>query len=126
MLGLLSVLAIIIAYNINELNVVQSYNYYEGFDVSVKGLLGYANSKTDRKILDNTTATGTRTLAGEYDSYYAVVGSALSKNFNLDKDLNANLTFGVDLTSEFRDSYNENLYLIINSSTQFSHATQLE
>ena len=92
-----------------------SYAKYEGFDVSVKGLLGYANSKTDRKILDNTTTTGTRTLAGEYDSYYAVVGSALSKNFNLDKDLNANLTFGVDLTSEFRDSYNENLYFKYNS-----------
>ena len=92
-----------------------SYAKYEGFDVSVKGLVGYANSKTDRKILDNTTTTGERTLTGEYDSYYAVVGSALSKNYNLDKDLNANLTLGVDLTSEFRDSYSENLYFKYNS-----------
>jgi hypothetical protein len=91
------------------------YAQYEGFDVSVKGLVGYANSKTDRKILDNTTTTGERTLTGEYDSYYAVVGSALSKNYNLDKDLNANLTLGVDLTSEFRDSYSENLYFKYNS-----------
>ena len=92
-----------------------SYAKYEGFDVSVKGLVGYANSKTDRKILDNTTTTGARTLTGEYDSYYALVGSALSKNYNLDKDLNANLTLGVDLTSEFRDSYSENLYFKYNS-----------
>ena len=92
-----------------------SYGKCEGFDVSVKGLVGYANSKTDRKILDNTTTTGARTLTGEYDSYYAVVGSALSKNYNLDKDLNANLTLGVDLTSEFRDSYSENLYFKYNS-----------
>ena len=92
-----------------------SYAKYEGFDVSVKGLVGYANSKTDRKILDNTSSTGERTLTGEYDSYYAVVGSALSKNYNLDKDLNANLTLGVDLTSEFRDSYSENLYFKYNS-----------
>jgi len=92
-----------------------SYAKYEGFDVSVKGLAGYAKSKTDRKILDNTTTTGERTLTGEYDSYYAVVGSALSKNYNLDKDLNANLTLGVDLTSEFRDSYSENLYFKYNS-----------
>ena len=92
-----------------------TYAQYEGFDVSVKGLVGYANSKTDRKILDNTTTTGERTLTGEYDSYYAVVGSALSKNYNLDKDLNANLTLGVDLTSEFRDSYSENLYFKYNS-----------
>ena len=92
-----------------------SYANYEGIDVSVKGLVGYANSKTDRKILDNTSSTGERTLTGEYDSYYAVVGSALSKNYNLDKDLNANLTLGVDLTSEFRDSYSENLYFKYNS-----------
>jgi hypothetical protein len=91
------------------------YTQYEGFDVSVKGLVGYSNSKTDRKILDNTTTTGARTLTGEYDSYYALVGSALSKNYNLDKDLNANLTLGVDLTSEFRDSYSENLYFKYNS-----------
>ena len=87
-----------------------SYAKYEGFDISLKGLVGYAHSKTDRKILDNTSSTGERTVTGEYDSYYAVVGSALSKNYNLDKDLNANLIFGVDLTSEFRDSYSENLY----------------
>ena len=92
-----------------------TYAQYEGFYVSVKGLVGYANSKTDRKILDNTTTTGERTLTGEYDSYYAVVGSALSKNYNLDKDLNANLILGVDLTSEFRDSYSENLYFKYNS-----------
>lgn len=92
-----------------------SYANYEGFDVSAKGLVGYANSKTDRKILDNTSSTGERILTGEYDSYYAVVGSALSKNYNFDKDLNANLTLGVDLTSEFRDSYSENLYFKYNS-----------
>jgi hypothetical protein len=92
-----------------------SYAKYEGFDVSVKGLVGYVSNKTDRKILDNTSSTGERTLTGEYDSYYAVVGSALSKKYNLDKDLNANLILGVDLTSEFRDSYSENLYFKYNS-----------
>ena len=92
-----------------------SFAKYEGFDVSVKGLVGYANSKTDRKILDNTSSTGERTLTGKYNSYNAVVGSALSKNYNLDKDLNNNITLGVDLTSEFRDSYSENLYFKYNS-----------
>lgn len=33
-LGLLAVLAIIISFNQYNMNVVQSYNYYEGFDVS--------------------------------------------------------------------------------------------
>ena len=92
-----------------------AYTQYEGFDISLKGLVGYANSKTNRKILDNTSSTGERTVTGDYDSYYAVVGSALSKNYSLDKDLNANLILGVDLTSEFRDSYSENLYFKYNS-----------
>ncbi len=33
-LGLFVVLCIIVAFNINSMNVVQSYNYYEGFDGS--------------------------------------------------------------------------------------------
>jgi hypothetical protein len=92
-----------------------SYAKYEGIDVSVKGLVGYVSNKTDRKILDNTSSTGERTLTGKYNSYNAVIGLALSKNYNLAKDLNNNLTLGVDLTSEFRDSYSENLYFKYNS-----------
>jgi hypothetical protein len=92
-----------------------AYKQYEGFDISLKGLVGYAHSKTDRKILDNTSSTGERTITGDYDSYYAVVGPALSKNYNLGKDLNAHLILGVDLTSEFRTSYSENLYFKYNS-----------
>ena len=95
--------------------VAPSYAKYEGIDVSVKGLVGYASNKTDRKILDNTSSTGERTLTGKYNSYNAVIGLALSKNYNLAKDLNNNLTLGVDLTSEFRDSYSENLYFKYNS-----------
>jgi len=33
--GLLAVLFIIVAFNLNDLNIVQSYNFYEGFDGSV-------------------------------------------------------------------------------------------
>ena len=95
--------------------VAPSYAKYEGIDVSVKGLVGYASNKTDRKILDNTSSTGERTLTGKYNSYNAAIGLALSKNYNLAKDLNNNLTLGVDLTSEFRDSYSENLYFKYNS-----------
>lgn len=95
--------------------VAPSYANYEGIDVSVKGLVGYASNKTDRKILDNTSSTGERTLTGKYNSYNGVIGSALTKNYNLAKDLNNNITLGIDLTSEFRDSYNENLYFKYNS-----------
>lgn len=41
-LGILSVLAIIIAYNYNERFVVRSYNYYEGFSTDVNKKTDYA------------------------------------------------------------------------------------
>lgn len=44
-LGLLAVLFIIIAFNQYDMNVVQSYNYYEGFD-------GSGNSTTDGVVND--------------------------------------------------------------------------
>jgi len=50
-LGLLAVLAIIIASNQYNMNVVQSYNYYEGFDVS--------GNSTD--ISGNSTTSATKT-----------------------------------------------------------------
>lgn len=36
-LGLLVVLCIIMAFNYNDINIVHSYNYYEGFSVDVSG-----------------------------------------------------------------------------------------
>lgn len=48
-LGLLGVLAIIIAFNQYNLNVVKSYNYYEGFDVSDNSAISVM--KTDKKTI---------------------------------------------------------------------------
>lgn len=46
-LGLLAVLFIMIAFNHYDMNVVQSYNYYEGFDVS-----GNSTVKQDKINID--------------------------------------------------------------------------
>ena len=48
-LGLLAVLAIIIAFNQYNMKVVQSYNYYEGFDVSGNSVDASGNNLDNAK-----------------------------------------------------------------------------
>ena len=55
-LGLFVVLCIIVAFNINSMNVVQSYNYYEGFDGSENTTNGSENTP-DSAILKDKIAT---------------------------------------------------------------------
>ena len=54
-LGLLAVLAIIIAFNQYNMNVVQSYNYYEGFDVSGNSIDVSGNSTATAILNDEIT-----------------------------------------------------------------------
>jgi hypothetical protein len=49
-LGLVAVLFIIIAFNNNGMNMVYSYNYYEGFDVSQNPLKGTIQTATNNKV----------------------------------------------------------------------------
>lgn len=48
-LGLLAVLFIIIAFNQYDINVVQSYNYYEGFDISGNSVDASGNNLDNAK-----------------------------------------------------------------------------
>ena len=54
-LGLVAVLAIILAFNYNELRVVQPYNYYEGFEDSSKE----DTTKEDRKKASDLASDAT-------------------------------------------------------------------
>ena len=54
-LGLFAVLAIIIAFNQYDKNVVQSYNYYEGFDVSGNSTDVSGNSTAQAVLNDKIT-----------------------------------------------------------------------
>jgi hypothetical protein len=68
-IGLLAILFIIIAFNYNDTNVIQSYNFYEGFDTSgnemLKEVLKKDNLKKDiqknivKNPLKNTEITTT-------------------------------------------------------------------
>jgi hypothetical protein len=90
--------------------VAPNFNRVGSYNLSLKGLVGYSKNDTDRKILDNTSSTGERVITGDYNSINAIVGASLAKTINLDNGVKANITFGVDVVSEMRDSFNESLY----------------
>lgn len=52
-------------------------------DVSIKGLVGFSKSNTDRKLLDSTSSTGERVLTGDYYSLLSSFGATLSNNIFL-------------------------------------------
>ena len=79
-------------------------------DVSVKGLVGFSKSDTDRKLLDSTSSTGERVLTGDYYSLFSSLGATLSNNIFLSEFSLLNIKLGADINTEIRDSYKENLY----------------
>ena len=79
-------------------------------DVSVKGLVGFSKSDTDRKLLDSTSSTGERVLTGDYYSLFSSLGATLSNNIFLSEFSLLNIKLGADINTELRDSYKENLY----------------
>ena len=79
-------------------------------DVSVKGLVGFSKSNTDRKLLDSTSSTGERVLTGDYYSLFSSLGATLSNNIFLSEFSLLNIKLGADINTEIRDSYKENLY----------------
>lgn len=82
-LGLVAVLFIIIAFNQNSMNMVYSYNYYEGFDVSgndvsgnvineIKSKLQTAKATSDTSQTATTTSSstsGTETFKGGREGF---------------------------------------------------------
>ena len=97
-LGLVAVLFVIIAFNNNEMNMVHSYNFYEGFDVSGNGISadGSVKDKIKDKIQTNaqngiSNTTNSSTTATTTSS--AVSGTETFKGgregFNMaDRELN--------------------------------------
>ena len=79
-------------------------------DVSIKGLVGFSKSNTDRKLLDSTSSTGERVLTGDYYSLFSSLGATLSNNIFLSEFSLLNIKLGADINTEIRDSYKENLY----------------
>lgn len=72
MIGLVAVLFIIIAFSYNDKNVVQSYNFYEGFDTSGNEMLKDQSKKDvqknkDEKSLKDIQTTTTKSSVASSD-----------------------------------------------------------
>ena len=79
-------------------------------DVSIKGLVGFGNSETERKLLDSSSSTGERVLNGDYYSLYGSFGASMKKDKSFSKFSSIGISLGADINSEFRQAYKENLY----------------
>lgn len=89
-LGLVAVLCIIIAFNVNDVNMVHSYNYYEGFDVSNNTLNGTVKNAIASKMQSvkqdmsgnntssSTTATASSSSVSGQESFKAREGFCMT------------------------------------------------
>ncbi len=80
------------------------------YSLSLKSLVGVSNNNTYRKILDNTSPTGERVLTGDYNSFNTILGAYLNKLVVSKEGLSTHFSFGLDIVSERRKFYSENLY----------------
>jgi len=89
-----------------------------GAQLSAKALLGYTNHEGDRKVMTNSLLyDGSRNIAADYDSYYAVVGANLLKLIPVNDHLTASVLAGLDLNTQHIESYAESDYFAWNSRT---------
>ena len=80
------------------------------YSLSLKSLVGVSNNNTYRKILDSTSPTGERVLTGDYNSFNTILGAYLNKLVVSKEGLSTHFSFGLDIVSERRKFYSENLY----------------
>ena len=82
-----------------------------GAKLSAKVLVGYADHNGDRKVMTNSLLyDGSRQIKSDYNSNYAVLGTALTKLYSINDRLTADVVLGLDLNVQRTDSYKETDY----------------
>ncbi len=89
-----------------------------GAKLSAKALLGYADHDGDRKVMTNSLLyNGSRQIKSDYNSTYAVLGTALTKLYPITDRLTADVILGIDLNTQRFESYKESDYFAWDSRT---------
>jgi hypothetical protein len=89
-----------------------------GAKLSAKVLVGYADHDGDRKVMTNSLLyDGSRQIKSDYNSIYAVVGTALTKLYPITDRLTADVILGLDLNTQRFESYKETDYFAWDSRT---------
>lgn len=82
-----------------------------GAKLSAKAMVGYADHDGDRKVMTNSLLyDGSRQIKSDYNSYYGVLGAALTKIHPITDHLNADVLVGLDLNTQRVESYKETDY----------------
>ncbi len=89
-----------------------------GAKLSAKALVGYADHDGDRKVMTNSLLyDGSRQIKSDYNSTYAVLGTALTKLYPITDRLTADVILGLDLNTQRFESYKETDYFAWDSRT---------
>jgi hypothetical protein len=89
-----------------------------GARLSAKALVGYADHNGDRKVMTNSLLyDGSRQIKSDYNSTYAVLGTALTKLYSINSRLTADVVLGLDLNVQHTESYKETDYFAWDSRT---------
>jgi hypothetical protein len=89
-----------------------------GAKLSAKALVGYADHDGDRKVMTNSLLyNGSRQIKSDYNSTYAVLGTALTKLYPITDRLTADVILGIDLNTQRFESYKESDYFAWDSRT---------
>lgn len=90
----------------------------QGAALSAKALIGFANNDGDRKVMTNSLSyDGSRQIKSDYDSFYATVGTALTKLHPINDRLTLDAIVGLDLNINRIESYAETDYFTWNDRT---------
>ena len=82
-----------------------------GAKLSAKALVGFANNDGDRKVMTNSLLyNGSRQIKSDYNSTYAVLGTALTKLYPINDRLTADALVGLDLATQHIKAYAETDY----------------
>lgn len=89
-----------------------------GAKLSAKASIGFANNDGDRKVMTNSLLyDGSRQINSDYNSTYAVLGTALTKLYPINDRLTADALVGLDLATQHINAYSETDYFTWQSRT---------
>jgi hypothetical protein len=91
--------------------IAPSITEFLGAKLSAKALVGFANNDGDRKVMTNSLLyDGSRQIKSDYNSTYAVLGTALTKLYPINDRLTADALVGLDLATQHIKAYDETDY----------------
>ena len=85
---------------------LEDVSLFRNSKVGIKSIFGYHNFNGSRTQLDNTVSTGKKNIAQDYHSFSSIIGTQLSKNFNM-KNSSSYIKSNLDTNFDFFPRHKE-------------------